>query len=397
MQRSKVISSFESPKFTQNAVTEFEWEVKSLKEQLEIAADLRITSPHFGIQGTELQYGQAKVWLSFHCKDPSRYILQLRAMEYYSVIIDTKFSCQSVQETKKETFKQQGGGFWNILTIPRGSELGRAIEELNAFIILIRITTIAALGQPTNTKVEDNALIVPPVSTLASTLQASLTSGKFTDITLKSQAGDSFQAHRQLLAMRSPVFEAMFYGQMREAPSGTACIDASSDGIQHLLSFIYTDAVEDEAVEKFGSELYELGIQYELPRLAALVKEQFLRTLSVDNVCERLTLAVRFSLEELERRCKLIIQSNLSAVMNTKGWLHVAQDASVMRMLMSCDTFQYESDNLSPRKLKRPRLDASLGPSLDIANEGRYQAVLNNRAMESERRMANSQSFSAAP
>lgn len=362
-----MISSFEAPKFTQNVVTEFEWEVKGLNEQMSTSAlnQSRLESPCFGIQGTENRDiyrgkgSQVKVWLRFEGKDSSRYMLQIRAVDHYSIVVDTKLSCGSHQMTTKETFSHTGLCFGKLLVILRDTDIGRAIAEHNAISVLVRVTTVSALGQPTNTQVEQSALVVPPTSTLASNLLVGLTSADFADITLNSKCGDSFQAHRQLLAMRSPVFSAMFYGQMREAGSGIACIGASSGTVQHFLKFIYTDEVEGEAVETSGSELYELAVQYELPRLAELVKEQFFRTLSVDNVCERLTLAVRFTLEELEKRCKMIIKGNIAAVMDTKGWLHVARDAAVMRMLMSCDSSPDDHGVLSPRKVKRPRLESS--------------------------------------
>jgi len=182
-----------------------------------------------------------------------------------------------------------------------------------------------------------------------------LGSGDFADVTLKSEDGSTFAAHRQLLAMRSPVFRAMFYGLMREAQSGIASINASSAGVRELLSCIYTDEIDQGALNLIGCELFELGTQYEVPRLVALVKEQMLCTLSVDNVVERFSLAIRYSAEELGQACESIIKHNLAAVMQTEGWTQIMKDPVTMGMLINGGQRCLDEGESTPRKLKRPR------------------------------------------
>ncbi|KAF8651416.1 hypothetical protein HU200_063407 [Digitaria exilis] len=65
---------------------------------------------------------------------------------------------------------------------------------------------------------------------------------------LQSQAGaDSFAAHKNILAARSPVFKAGFFGEMEEKTSQCVEIqDMEAQVFKAMLRFIYTDMVPDE-------------------------------------------------------------------------------------------------------------------------------------------------------
>merc|ERR1712187_557569 len=112
----------------------------------------------------------------------------------------------------------------------------------------VRITTVSATGKIVETVVESGMQCRKPPS-LANDWQCMLKSGDFADVTLKSNQGRAFPAHKLVLATRSPVFRAMFHGGMREAHTGEASIDASSVSVQQLLEYVYTDEIDAIAVE----------------------------------------------------------------------------------------------------------------------------------------------------
>ena len=59
-------------------------------------------------------------------------------------------------------------------------------------------------------------------------------------------SGESFAAHKLILATRSPVFMAQFYGQMMEKSSHRVEVkDMEAAVFNALLRFIYTDAVPE--------------------------------------------------------------------------------------------------------------------------------------------------------
>jgi speckle-type POZ protein len=57
---------------------------------------------------------------------------------------------------------------------------------------------------------------------------------------------DSFEAHKIVLAARSPVFMAEFYGQLCESGTYSVTVeDMQPDVFRALLHFIYTDSLPD--------------------------------------------------------------------------------------------------------------------------------------------------------
>jgi len=362
--RSKVVSSVEQRALRKNVTTEVEWEVNSLKHQFEIASLEWISKSGIILHGTEGPSNcPASTQLSLE-KKGQFYVLNLGAIEHYIFSVEAKLCCVG-HEQKCNGLKTNGrhiclDGDLTLFKVAFASELGRAMQEHDSFTATVRMTTLSADGEVRETTL-DTPLEVHPQLSLSDNLRAALASGDFADVTLKSQEGDAFPAHRQLLAMRSPVLRAMFYGSMREAQSGIANISASSAGVRQLLRCIYTDEVEVNVVERILSELLELGAQYEVPRLVALVKEQALHSLAVHNVVDRFLLALRHSVGELEAACEKIIKSNISAVMQTEGWTQLAQNPEAMAMLMNGGKKRRDPHEVSPKKLKRPRSAGNAG------------------------------------
>ena len=66
-----------------------------------------------------------------------------------------------------------------------------------------------------------------------------------------SVGGEAFEAHRFVLAMRSPVFKAELYGPMREARTGQRITveDMQPAVFRTLLHFIYTDSLPDKDLD----------------------------------------------------------------------------------------------------------------------------------------------------
>jgi len=285
---------------------------------------------------------------------PEKYTFSLDVVRDYVLSVKAKLACAG-HEPMVVAVESNGQGLdTQLFSVDNDSPLGRAIHEQDGFVLSTQITTVSAAGMCVSTQLEMEKELRPPPS-LAKDLQDCLTSSDFGDVTLKSHEGDVFPAHRQLLAMRSPVFKAMFYGSMSEAQSGTACIDSSSASLQHLLHCMYTDEINAKVMEVNGSELFDLGTQYQVPRLVALAKAHLFSTLSVENAVEHFSVAVRFSEDKLGEACKAIIRGNLAAVMKTDGWTQIAKDPVLMGTFLK-DGGERQAEAESPRKLKRPRL-----------------------------------------
>ena len=79
-----------------------------------------------------------------------------------------------------------------------------------------------------------------PESKLSDHMGLLLDRGAFSDVTLCA-GGREFQAHKAILATRSPVFSAMFKSNMEESRLGRVEIpDIHPDVFQEMLKFVYT-------------------------------------------------------------------------------------------------------------------------------------------------------------
>ncbi|XP_026328664.1 kelch-like protein 40 [Hyposmocoma kahamanoa] len=97
-----------------------------------------------------------------------------------------------------------------------------------------------------------------------------------------SVSGKEFKAHKLILCISSPVFEAMFYGPL----SSSDCIvvpDIEPDIFQQLLNFIYTDKVELRSIEE-ALELLYAAKKYLLNELTDMCITYVKDHISIDNI-----------------------------------------------------------------------------------------------------------------
>ncbi|GJN25440.1 hypothetical protein PR202_gb13267 [Eleusine coracana subsp. coracana] len=118
---------------------------------------------------------------------------------------------------------------------------------------------------------------VPPQPGITRNLEELLLTGRRADVTF-SVEGSVFHAHKLVLAARSPVFRAMFFGDSRHSDRQRFEVDdmrASVFGV--MLRFIYTDEIEmlekEEGSSKLAmaSDLLVAADQYDLERLRLML------------------------------------------------------------------------------------------------------------------------------
>ena len=98
--------------------------------------------------------------------------------------------------------------------------------------------------------------------------------------------GQTFAAHRCVLAARSPVFSAELFGTMKESNTNTAGVihvdDREAQVFKALLYFVYTDSLpktknteeEDEEEDVMSQHLLVAADRYNLDRLELLCEEK---------------------------------------------------------------------------------------------------------------------------
>ncbi|EER91604.1 BTB/POZ and MATH domain-containing protein 1 [Sorghum bicolor] len=185
---------------------------------------------------------------------------------------------------------------------------------------------------------------VPPLE-LPQHLGALLLAGKGAD--LRFLVGDkTFAAHRCVLGARSPVFDAMLFGQMKEGTATENCIridDMAPQVFQTLLHFIYTDSLpetieQDDSGATMAQHLLEAADRYDLQRLKLICEDRLCQQIDVSTVATTLALAEQHHCQALKEACFEFLKSpkTLDEVSATDGFQHLVKTSpSVLFQLMS--------------------------------------------------------------
>ncbi|CAL4172123.1 unnamed protein product, partial [Meganyctiphanes norvegica] len=102
-------------------------------------------------------------------------------------------------------------------------------------------------------------------------LTCMLESSRLHDQVFTFNDGSSIKAHRLLLAMCSPVFEAMFFGPNSEGPSVHLPEDPP-EAFAWILRYCYTDHVSLPNVDT-ALQIYQLAHRYQMDSLVAICKD----------------------------------------------------------------------------------------------------------------------------
>ncbi|EPQ08953.1 Speckle-type POZ protein [Myotis brandtii] len=197
-------------------------------------------------------------------------------------------------------------------------------------------------------------MVKVPECRLADELGGLWENSRFTDCCL-CVAGQEFQAHKAILAARSPVFSAMFEHEMEESKKNRVEInDVEPEVFKEMMCFIYTgkapnlDKMADDllaAADKVYCRTGVVGLrymmvqlqeqsaqsyscsdssacvlQYALERLKVMCEDALCSNLSVENAAEILILADLHSADQLKTQAVDFINYHASDVLETSGW-----------------------------------------------------------------------------
>ncbi|PUZ59570.1 LOW QUALITY PROTEIN: hypothetical protein GQ55_4G052800 [Panicum hallii var. hallii] len=175
-----------------------------------------------------------------------------------------------------------------------------------------------------------------PSSGLNHHLGELLRKGTGADVTLVA-SGESFKAHKAVLASRSLVFAAEFFGHMKEARSPVVEIeDMDAAVLGAMLRFIYTDtAPELDRPEDGAAHLLVAADRYSIDRLKLVCEDRLYDGVNVETAAATLALAEQHGCSHLKAKCVELIAANLEAAMATEGYSHLmASCPSVMNDLL---------------------------------------------------------------
>ena len=122
----------------------------------------------------------------------------------------------------------------------------------------------------------------------------------------ESESTKVIPAHKFVLAISSPVFFAMFFGQMAETKDSIELPDCDYDSLLEFFRFLYCDEVTLS-----GSNVMQviyLANKYMVPSLVEKCTEYLRHNLTAANVFSILPYAQKFQDENLEERCWEVIE-----------------------------------------------------------------------------------------
>ncbi|CAO2143345.1 unnamed protein product, partial [Urochloa humidicola] len=192
--------------------------------------------------------------------------------------------------------------------------------------------TITVLGD-LDTADKEQPLPVPPPSDLRQHLGELLESQDGADITFHI-SGESFAAHKGILAARSPVFKAMFFGGMQETSSEPVVIeDMEAAVFKSMLQFIYTDMapeldgdLEPQAAATRAQHLLVAADRYGLNRLKLICECKLSGGIDIGTAATTLALAEQHHCSLLKAKCLEFVTKSpetLDAVLATDGYAHL--------------------------------------------------------------------------
>ncbi|TVU31139.1 hypothetical protein EJB05_22810, partial [Eragrostis curvula] len=161
------------------------------------------------------------------------------------------------------------------------------------------------------------------------------------DVTLEA-GGWRFEAHRCVLAARSPVFKAKLLGPMKEGAGSSAIHieDIEPRVLRGVLQFMYTDTVPEMSKEEeaaMSQHLLEAADRFNLQRLKLICEDKLCGCIDTSSVVNTLALAEQHNCQGLKEKCfEFLKATNLNAAMATDGFNHLASSCpTVLEELMS--------------------------------------------------------------
>jgi speckle-type POZ protein len=114
--------------------------------------------------------------------------------------------------------------------------------------------------------------------------------------------GRKFGAHKNILAMGSPVFAAMFTHPTKEMLSGEVKVDdIDPDVFQEILRYLYTGLTQSTTMDVMAPELLVAADKYLLDQLKFRCETHLIRQMSAKNCLDLLTLTTHHPAEHLKK------------------------------------------------------------------------------------------------
>jgi len=158
----------------------------------------------------------------------------------------------------------------------------------------------------------------------------------------ESESKQVIPAHKFVLSISSPVFEAMFYGELAETLDSIELPDCEYDSLLELFRYMYSDEVVLSGSNVMGV-LY-LAKKYMVPSLADKCTEYLHDNLDPSNVFSILPSAQKYEEKNLVDRCWKVIDKRTEQAVKSDGFATI--ERSLLEAVVVRDTLTIEEIEL---------------------------------------------------
>ena len=194
----------------------------------------------------------------------------------------------------------------------------------------------------------------------------------------ESESKKVIPAHKFVLALSSPVFFAMFYGQMADTKDSIELPDCEYESLLELFRFLYSDEVNLS-----GSNVIQvlyLANKYMVPSLAEKCKRYLRKNLAASNVLSILPHAQKFEDKDLEQPCWEVIEEQTEEVVTSVEFATV--DRSLVQSFVKKDRLKVTEvelfkavDRWATKECERQGLTSDGGTKRRILGEDVVKAI----------------------
>ena len=158
----------------------------------------------------------------------------------------------------------------------------------------------------------------------------------------ESESKQVIPAHKFILAIGSPVFEAMFYGELAETKDTIELPDCDYESLLELFRYMYSDEVNLSGSNVMG--LLYLAKKYIVPSLTYKCTEYLKEKLDPTNVFSILPCSLKYEEKALEDRCWKVIEDQTEASVKSEGFETI--ERSLLEAIVARDTLTIEEVDL---------------------------------------------------
>ena len=158
----------------------------------------------------------------------------------------------------------------------------------------------------------------------------------------ESESKQVIPVHKFVLSIGSPVFEAMFYGELAETRDSIELPDCEYECLLEFFRYMYSDEVNLSGNNVMA--LLYLAKKYIVPSLADKCTEYLQNNLAPSNVFNILSTAEKFEEKELVDRCWKVVDKETKAAVKSDGFATI--ERSLLEAIVSRETLTIEEIDL---------------------------------------------------